>query len=151
MDNDKLIAYGSIIPDRKMNHCEKLMYIYNRINSLFEDHNITEVSIEDQHLRKNVDTLKLLSRIGGVAMLCAQQHGVPTTLYPATTIKHIFANDGHADKSMMISRAVELYNLQRSQIDDNIADSIGVAYTHIKLQGEIPILNKTAKRGKKKK
>ena len=131
LDDLSLVAFGSIIPVKKTTHSEKLQFIYESIDELFKKYNITEVAIEDQHLRLNVDTLKLLSRIGGVAMLCAQQHGASITLYPAPTIKLGFTGSGKADKKDMIAKAIELYNLQRGSIDDNIADSIACAYIHV--------------------
>jgi len=131
LDDDlSLVAFGSIIPVKNATHSEKLVYIYENIDELFKKYEITQVAIEDQHLRSNVDTLKLLSRIAGVAMLCAKQHGASVTLYPAPTIKMCFTGSGKADKKQMIARAIELYNLKRNQIDDNISDAIGVAYTH---------------------
>jgi crossover junction endodeoxyribonuclease RuvC len=144
-DGSNLVSYGSIIPDKKMNHSEKLAFIYDEINKLFKQFNITAVSIEDQHLRQNVDTLKLLSRIGGVAMLCAEQHGASVYLYPAPTIKLTFTGNGKAEKNDMILKAMELYKMQRCMLDDNMADAIGCAYTHMQLGGMVPKKNKVKK------
>lgn len=131
LDGTSLITFGSIIPSKKASHSEKLCFIYESIRELFSKYPITEVAIEDQHFRTNVDTLKLLSRIAGVAMLCAAQHGASVSLYPAPTIKLCFTGSGKADKKDMIAKAIERYELRRDQIDDNIADSIGVCYTHV--------------------
>jgi crossover junction endodeoxyribonuclease RuvC len=151
-DGDTLVSYGSIIPKKTMNHSEKLAFIYDRIDELFQRFNITEVSIEDQHLRLNVDTLKLLSRIGGIAMLCAEKHGASISLYPAPTIKHTFTGDGKAEKEDMILKAMEQYGIMRCMIDDNIADAIGCGYTHLQLKGVLPAKKKsTKKQGKRKK
>lgn len=131
LDNLSLIAFGSIKPPASASHDEKLLFIYNAINILFNTYQITEVAIEDQHFAKNISTLKLLVRISGVAMLCAQQHRAITALYPATTIKLNFTGNGKADKKMMVARAIDIYNLEKGQIDDNIADAIATSYTHI--------------------
>lgn len=145
LEGDKLISYGSIIPGKKMSHCEKLMFIYDAIDNLFKEFDVKEVSIEDQLFRRNISTLKLLSRIGGVAMLCSTQHGASVFLYPATTIKHSFTGNGKADKEDMILKAKTLYKIDG--IDDNIADAIGCCYTHSQLKGIIPNKKKSKQSG----
>ena len=125
----ELISYGNIIPNKKFNHAAKLQFIYEYVKGLIERFHIEVVVIEDQHLRMNVDTLKLLSKIGGVAMLAAQQAGCQIYLYPAPTIKKTFTGSGKAKKEEMIATVSEKFNVEN--IDDNVADSIGVAYTYI--------------------
>lgn len=148
--NEELVAFGSIIPSKTMTHCQKLSFIYSHINSLCNLYKIDFMSIEDQHLRSNTDTLKLLSRISGVAMLCAEQHGIGVYLYPATTIKLKFTGRGNAEKKDMIEHAVTTYNLNRGEIDDNIADAIGAAYTHFVKKDEVPTAVKKKKRRPRK-
>lgn len=125
----ELISYGNIVPNKKFNHAAKLQFIYENVKGLIERFDIKVVVMEDQHFRANVDTLKLLARIGGVAMLAAQQSGCQIYLYPAPTIKKSFTGDGKAHKEDMIKTAVEKFNVEN--IDDNVADSIGVAYTYV--------------------
>ena len=78
-----LIAFGNITPSKKLNEQAKLELIYNTIDNLIMEHNIKIVAIEDQHFRSNANTLKLLARISGVAMLAAQKHNCEIYLYPA--------------------------------------------------------------------
>lgn len=149
IDGESLVDYGSIIPKSSMNHSEKLDFIHYHIQELCKKHKITIFAIEDQHLRFNVDTLKLLSRICGVAMLCAHQNGAEVFLYPAPTIKLTFTGNGKAEKTDMIARAMELYHLERCNIDDNIADAIGTAYTHLNYKEEPKPKRKKGTRKKK--
>lgn len=134
LDGTSLVTYGSIIPGKNANHLEKLLYIYNEIEGILGAYHIDHVAIEDQCYTNNVDTLKLLARISGVVMLCAKQHDIPVSLYPATTVKKHFTGNGQATKEDMIAKALELYNLQRCLVDDNICDAIGIAYTHVTYQ-----------------
>jgi crossover junction endodeoxyribonuclease RuvC len=128
-----LIDYGSIIPNKKMNHAQKLQYIYDEIYKILEQYpQVDKVIMEDQHFRTNASTLKLLARISGVAMLAAQQHGCDIVLYPAATVKKGFTGNGRAEKKDMIAMANQKFGLELR--DDNIADAIGVAYTYYEQQ-----------------
>jgi crossover junction endodeoxyribonuclease RuvC len=125
----QLIDYGSIIPNKKFSHSEKLKFIYDSISQILEKYpSITIVALEDQHFRNNANTLKLLARISGVAMLAAEQHGCEIALYPAATVKKGFTGNGKAEKEDMISAVLVKFGLELT--DDNIADAIGVAYTY---------------------
>lgn len=136
-DGTSLVAFGSIIPDKKFSQSEKIKFIYEHISCIFDTYSITEVVIEDQHLRNNVNTLKLLSRIAGVAILCASQHGAEIFFYQPSVIKLCFAGTGKAKKNDMMDKAIEIYKLQQKDIDDNIADAIGCSYTHVVKKGDL--------------
>jgi Holliday junction resolvasome RuvABC endonuclease subunit len=128
-----LIDYGSIIPNKKMNHAQKLQYIYEEIYKILEQYpQVDKVIMEDQHFRNNASTLKLLARISGVAMLAAQQHGCEIVLYPAATVKKGFTGNGRAEKKDMIATANDRFGLELK--DDNQADAIGVSYTYFNEQ-----------------
>lgn len=135
---EDLISFGNIIPNKVFSHSAKLQFIYEYVNGILTKYDIDVVVIEDQHFRINVDTLKLLSKICGVVMLAAQQAGCGVVLYPAPTIKKSFTGNGKAVKKDMIETAISKFNITEG-IDDNVADSIGVACTYInkELKGEL--------------
>lgn len=130
--NEELVTYGNIIPSDKINHSRKLRFIYNRIKELIKEYNIRVVVIEDQYLRMNVETLKLLARVSGVAMLAAEEGRCRIVLYPAPTIKKEFTGSGKANKDDIMNMAIKRYKLDRNEIDDNTTDAIAIAYTFVK-------------------
>jgi crossover junction endodeoxyribonuclease RuvC len=124
-----LITYGLIRPPQKMTHSQKLKFIYDGISSILNETRVDHISIEDQYFKINGDTAKLLIRISGVAMLVAEQNNISHTLYTPNSIKLNFSGSGKAQKQDMIDKANELFKI--NIINDNVADAIGCAYTHI--------------------
>lgn len=131
LDNELLAGYGCVTPKKTLSSQDKLLFLYENITSLLENYNITSVAIEDQFSGPNAETFKVLVRISGIAILSAKIHGMDAVLYKPNTVKRIFAGYGLAKKGDMLKRANELFGLDIS--NDNIADAIGVAYTHKQL------------------
>lgn len=128
---ENIEGFGSIKPNKKFDHTQKIHFIYEAIKKVLNDYDISAVAIEDQYFRSNAKTLKLLSRICGVAMLAAHESGCTVDFYTASRVKKYLSGKGNASKKDMVEAAVERFNLSKGEIDDNIADAMGVGFTHI--------------------
>lgn len=126
-----LVTYGNITPKKNLNNQAKIEIIYNMIKKLITEYDIKIVTIEDQYFGANAKTLKLLSRICGVAILAAQQNNCELYLYASTSIKKSFTGNGRAKKIDMIETAIKMLGLKPKTVDDNVADAIGTAITYI--------------------
>ncbi len=127
----ELITYGCIRPPKIFSSSGKIEFIYDNIQDVLKEYPICTVAIEDQYFKLNAKTLKLLSNICGVAMLAAQQAKCEIAIYEATKTKKFFTGDGRASKKDMINMAMAMFKIEDGVIDDNIADAIAVAYTHL--------------------
>lgn len=121
--------YGNIKPGKKMNSMEKILYIYESILDILKEKDVDAMVIEDQYFGRNAKTGKLLSRICGAAIIAGVQFGCKVEIYTASRVKKHFSGKGNASKKLMIESAKTRYGID--DIDDNVADAIGVGFTYI--------------------
>ena len=72
----------------------------------------------------------ILSAGRGVAMLAAQQGGIPLYEYTPMQIKLAVTGNGHADKKQVQQMVKLLLNLKTVPKPDDAADALGAAICH---------------------
>ena len=125
-----LMGYGTI-------RCSSKLPIYQRVNKIHKalleianKYKVTEVAVEDQFLKNNPKVLKSLSSVKGSVMIVAAEHDLPYAEYAPRAAKKVFSGTGTATKALMIETAMNKYHIEE-KIRDDIADAIGIAYTHM--------------------
>ncbi len=77
---------------------QKLKFIYDFLNDMICDHEITDISLETPFLGKNAATFGKLSYIRSLLYLLSQVHDLSLHEFPPQVIKKIITGNGHADK-----------------------------------------------------
>lgn len=68
--SSSLLRYGLIKVDSKLSEAKRLVYFRNELKKLLKKLKPSHIVIEDVYSGKNVNTLKLLAKFGGVAQEC---------------------------------------------------------------------------------
>lgn len=125
-----LIDYGAIRCSSKIPVYMRVYTVYKGLLQIAHKYNVTETAVEDQFMRNNPKTLKSLSNVKATVMLIAAELEIPYTEYAPMSIKKCFTDKGNASKEDMITTAKERYQISEEIVSD-IADAIGIAYTHM--------------------
>ncbi|MFZ2959877.1 MAG: crossover junction endodeoxyribonuclease RuvC [Candidatus Ozemobacteraceae bacterium] len=90
-----------------------------------------EMAIEDVFLpeRTSPRTPISLGELRGVARLCAAEAGMQVFFYPPARVKMAITGSGRAEKADVIRMIENEFAIHVA--DDNQADAIGIAYTHL--------------------
>jgi len=90
-----------------------------------------EAAIEDIFLpeRTSRKTPIALGELRGVARLCAAEADIPVSFYPPARVKLAITGSGRAAKEDVIRMVSAEFGVKPK--DDNEADAISIAYTHI--------------------
>ena len=112
---------------------EKLKFIYDSLNDMICDHEITDLALETPFLGKNAATFGKLCYIRGILLLLSQVHDLSLHQYPPSVIKKIITGNGHADKDS-VARVMRkhyplLIDARRTDVTD--AASIGLCAIYL--------------------
>jgi crossover junction endodeoxyribonuclease RuvC len=148
--NAKLLEMGILKLSAKEDHAERLLMIYNKMETLMKLHRPAAVAIEAPFFGKNVQSMLKLGRAQGVAIAVSMAHGVQATEYAPRKIKQAITGMGNASKE-------QVWRLLQSSLDFteepqymDATDAVAVALCHhyersgpIQLQ---PTVKKTTKK-----
>ena len=125
------VSYGCIRTSSEKQNSERLMDIYNEINTLFETYNPQTVAIEKLFFNRNVTSAMGVCEARGVIFLAAQQKSIPIFEYAPTQIKQAITGTGDADKRQMQMMIQRLLNLDELPRPDDAADGLSIALCHM--------------------
>ncbi len=116
-------AAGEPFPSR----LEKLYLGVRQLISLYKPE---QVAFEELFFYRNVTTALQVGAGRGVALLAAQQAGLPLYEYTPMEIKLAVCGNGHADKRQVQQMVRILLSLRELPRPDDAADALGVAICH---------------------
>ncbi len=127
----KQILFSSTVKLSKTSENDRLIHLYRLLNKVIEKFSPNEVAIEDVFLPAKTSrrTPIALGELRGVARLCAAEHNLPVFFYPPRKVKLAITGYGNASKDDIIKFVKGEFNV--SVKDDNEADAISIAWTHI--------------------
>ena len=127
----KQILFSSTVKLSKASENDRLIHLYRLLNKVIEKFSPDEVAIEDVFLPAKTSrrTPIALGELRGVARLCAAEHDLPVFFYPPRKVKLAITGYGNASKEDIIKFVKGEFNV--SVKDDNEADAISIAWTHI--------------------
>ena len=137
MINNKVQAYGKIIPEKELDKVEKLLIFRKELTMLFKMYKPKYVVIENGFFGRNVNTLKVLSNFSGVAMECCLSvtKTKPYIMNNKTTKTHFNVNK----KEQLYEKIVKLYKFDDFEFGkhNDITDAIaqGRCYFEAVLRG----------------
>lgn len=111
---------------------ERLVKLYEGMQTLIQQFQPTVVAIESPFIYKNPQTAIKLGMARGVIMLAAASHQLPIAEYTPTQIKSAVVGKGHATKSQVQYMISQLLGLSESPSED-AADALACALTHAKI------------------
>lgn len=111
---------------------QRLLEIFNSINTLIQEFQPTEFAIEKVFISKNVDSALKLGQARGSAIVAAAQNHLNIFEYSPNEVKQAIVGKGHADKTQVQHMIRVLLNLPISPQSD-AADALAIALCHAHL------------------
>lgn len=109
---------------------ERLVEIYDALESIIRDTKPQLMSIEKLFFARNVTTAMSVSHARGVAMLAGKKAGLVIHEYTPLQIKQTLTGYGKADKKQMQEMVRLQLGLKSIPKPDDAADALAAAITH---------------------
>ncbi|KEI72419.1 crossover junction endodeoxyribonuclease RuvC [Endozoicomonas elysicola] len=108
---------------------ERLLQVFQGINSVIEMYNPQSVGIEQVFMARNADSALKLGQARGAAIVAAVNHGLEVSEYSARQVKQAVVGKGSAEKSQVQHMIVSILKLDKTPQAD-AADALAVALCH---------------------
>jgi crossover junction endodeoxyribonuclease RuvC len=133
------IDYGCIRPPRSLDLPQKLLILFNAIDSLLERFQPDAVSVETQFVYKNVQTAIKLGMARGSVLLAASRRNIPIFEYAPKKAKIAVVGTGLASKEQVQKMVQFLLKLPMLPEPEDAADALALAICHANSQKTILI------------
>lgn len=131
----RCLDYGVIRTSKDSAPAERLAVLYQELNVLLERYKPQAVSIEELFFNQNVTTALSVGQARGIALLCAQQHGMIISEFTPLQVKQAVVGYGRADKKQVQFMIQKLLALDTPPKPDDAADALAVAICHCQFGG----------------
>ena len=125
------LAAGEISGGRTQPLSVRLRTIFQELTRLIEQHHPDCVAVEEPFVDKNIQTALKLGQAEGVALLAAELAGLPSAIYPPSTIKLALTGYGRAEKFQIGLMTARLLRLKEPPKSHHAADALAVAICHL--------------------
>ncbi|MBO6062071.1 MAG: crossover junction endodeoxyribonuclease RuvC [Clostridia bacterium] len=125
-----VIDYGVIETKNDRPFPERLETLHTGVSMLINRYKPDHIAFEELFFYHNAKTAIQVAAGRGVALLAAQQAGLPLYEYTPMQIKLSVTGDGHADKLQVQTMVKLLLKLNRIPKPDDAADALGAAICH---------------------
>lgn len=129
------LDFGVIETTKEESFPERLERLYLGMRQLIALYKPEHIAFEELFFARNTKTAIQVSAGRGVALLAAQQSGVPLYEYTPMQIKLAVTGNGHADKLQVQQMVKLLLNLSKLPRPDDAADALGAAICHANTVG----------------
>jgi crossover junction endodeoxyribonuclease RuvC len=116
---------------------QRLLAIYQGFVALLDEHRPDAVAVERVFFDRNVSTGIGVAQAAGLALVLAEQRGIPSVEYTPSEIKSLIAGDGAADKGQVGYMVTAQLRLKAMPKPADAADALAVALCHL-TQGRTP-------------
>lgn len=131
-DPPRILDCGIVETPRGVTAAERLVAIATALEHLIAEHRPAALAVERLYFNKNVRTAMAVAEARGVAMLCAARAGLTVAEYTPQEVKQSVTGTGGADKKQVQRMIGALLSLQTAITQDNVADAVAIALTHIR-------------------
>ncbi|MBI3994460.1 MAG: crossover junction endodeoxyribonuclease RuvC [Nitrospirae bacterium] len=125
------VASGSISTVAKQPLPKRLKKIYDELMAVFQAHQPSAVAVENTFVAKNFQSALKLGQARGIALLAAEQYGVPVYDCTPTEVKLAVVGYGAARKDQVEVMVGRLLNLKTPPDSHHAADALAVAICFI--------------------
>lgn len=127
----ELIEAGCLETNPKEVLENRLVEMYQYINTLLQSYKPDEAAVEELFFFKNQKTVMAVGQARGVIVLTLKLAGLPVGNYTPLQIKSTVAGYGRADKTQVQLMVKTQLRLKKAPRPDDAADACAVALTHI--------------------
>ena len=121
------LAYGSVFTVPEMRMEERLMKIYDALDTLIKKHKPEVMGVEKLFFNRNVTTAIPVGQARGVVLLAAAKNSLPIVERTPMQIKQDVTGYGKATKEQVIYMVSKLLHLAEPPKPDDVADALAVA------------------------
>ena len=125
-----VLDYGVIETKTDKTFPERLEILHRGVTMLINKYKPDHIAFEELFFYHNAKTVIPVAAGRGVALLAAQQAGLPLYEYTPMQIKLSVTGDGHADKLQVQTMVKLLLKLNSIPKPDDAADALGAAICH---------------------
>ncbi|WP_297596997.1 crossover junction endodeoxyribonuclease RuvC [uncultured Cetobacterium sp.] len=126
-----LIKYGCIYTAKELPMEERLLQIFNELETIIEEYSPQHMAVEELFFFKNNKTVISVGQARGVIILAGKKNGLLIENYTPLQVKMGITGYGKADKKQVQLMVQKLLKLVEIPKPDDAADAIAVAITHI--------------------
>ncbi len=130
-----VIDYGVIETKPDRTFPERLELLHMGVTMLINKYKPDHIAFEELFFYHNAKTVIQVAAGRGVALLAAQEAGIPLYEYTPMQIKLSVTGDGHADKHQVQTMVKLLLKLTAVPRPDDAADALGAAICHASMIG----------------
>ena len=124
------VDVGVLLTTPDMTMPERLLSIYNDVNTLLDKYEPDTVATERLFFNTNVTNALSVGRAIGVMLLAFAQRGLPWAEYTPMQVKQAVTGYGGADKVQVQLQVTRLLKLAEVPKPDDAADGLAVAICH---------------------
>jgi crossover junction endodeoxyribonuclease RuvC len=110
---------------------QRLHRIYDGLREIMAQMQPDAVAVERVFFGTNISTGIGVAQAAGLALLCAEQAGVPVAEYTPTEVKNLVAGDGGADKEQVGYMVTAQLRLTETPRPADAADALALALCHL--------------------
>jgi crossover junction endodeoxyribonuclease RuvC len=125
------VASGSITTVAKQPFPKRLKKIYDELLAVFQAQKPSAVAVENTFVSKNFQSALKLGQARGVALLAAEQYGVPVYECTPTEVKLAVVGYGAARKDQVEMMVGRLLDFKSSPDSHHAADALAVAICYL--------------------
>ena len=125
-----MVDYGTILTSPKNTDSERLLDIYNQMNSIIDQYQPNVVVMERLFFAKNQTTVIAVSKACGVLQFTAANRGIAVIEYTPPEVKQAVVGYGGADKKQVQYMIQRILSLKEVPKPDDAADALALCVCH---------------------
>ncbi len=125
-----VLDYGAVMTEASMKLSQRLLVLYNDLETLIERFKPEAIAIEELFFNKNIKTALNVGHGRGVAVLAAAKSGVDIYEYTPLQVKQSVVGYGRAEKAQIQQMVKAILNLSAVPKPDDVADALAIAICH---------------------
>jgi crossover junction endodeoxyribonuclease RuvC len=129
IQGDKVLEYGVLRTPAKHPVGERLVLLYEQLQTLLKRYPIVQAGCEKLYFAKNVTTAFDVGQARGVVVLSLAQHHIPLLEFTPLQIKQNLTGYGRADKHQIQYMVQSVFHLAELPKPDDAADALAIALT----------------------
>ncbi len=130
-----VLCYGAITTKAGLQFSNRLLEIYNDMDTLLKKVMPEAIAIEKLFFNTNTTTAMDVAHARGVILLAAKQNGVPVYEYTPPQVKSAVTGYGMAEKKQVMEMTKNILGLENVPKPDDTADALAIAICHSHIGG----------------
>ncbi|MBQ5320872.1 MAG: crossover junction endodeoxyribonuclease RuvC [Oscillospiraceae bacterium] len=123
----ELLSYGAVTTEAKTDFSDRLIRIYEGIDSLIKKYRPDAIAIERLYFTSNQKTAIDVAQARGVILLAARQNLINVSEYTPLQVKGAVVGYGKAEKKQVMEMTRVMLGLKEYPKPDDAADALALA------------------------